>query len=128
MAENQDKEQLEAYAFELYAQRNRSRRTNESVAVDCFRDAEAFMSVAKKARAGRLPKRDDDSPLDFVRAPNLPRTHPVNLTSRAHGDLKKVQEVNEWLLQNPEAKEYSPLGWGQDEVTKARLIFPVYAN
>src|SRR6201986_4617437 len=117
---------LTVVALELFKGRSSHSGINpRQLAVECFRDAAAFKHVADEIQADGLgPAEQDVNPLDVAFAPNLKKTHPINLMSRAWGDLKKVQTVLADLDANPATEFYEPFSWSKAEVTQARALFP----
>jgi hypothetical protein len=117
---------LASVALELFKGRSLHHGvTPRQLAIDCFRDAAEFLAAAEDALAGKIDWfADDTNPLDSAFAPNLKRTHPINLMSRAWGDLKKVQATLAELDANPAAESYDSYGWGKPEVNQARALFP----
>lgn len=57
--------------------------SSHQLAMTCFRDAKIFLEAAELVDAGKLDFLEEDTnPLDVAFAPNLKRTHPINLMSR----------------------------------------------
>lgn len=121
-----EKLSLGAVALELFKTRSMQLGTTpQQLAIHCFRDAKAFLTIVEQLAAGELDLNvEDTNPLDAAYAPNLKRTHPINLMSRAWGDIKKVQAALADLDANPAAETYEPYGWGKPEVNQARALFP----
>jgi hypothetical protein len=117
-------------ALELFKERSsQSGISPKQLAIDCFRDAAAFTQVAEDVLTGDIDLLDVNAdPLDEAFAPNLKRTHPINLMSRAWGDLNKVQAVLAELDANPALEVYEPYEWGKPEVNQARALFPAVIN
>lgn len=117
-------------ALELFKTRSMSPGINpEQLAIDCFRSAKSFLAVSELVQSGEIAAIDNDTnPLDVACAPNLKKTHPVNLMSRAWGDVKKVESVLAELEADPSAESYEPFGWGRPEVNQARALFPAVVN
>ena len=112
-------------ALELFKARSVQPGGNpRQLAIACFRDAAIFLAAADEVQSGRANLFTDESPLDVAFAPNLKRTHPINLMSRAWGDLKKVQQALADLEANPGTDFYEPYSWGKPEVNQARALFP----
>lgn len=142
-------EELDAMAFEIFSRRAvNGRRAGEREAIEAYRQAALFMSVRDKHRKGGL-KEKEDSPLSPACAPNLPKTHPINLVAKQHtdrrgvktaGDLTKVREIHSWLSthlkpdtdQDEFLAEFSAafpnLNWDMPTVNVARAIFPDYVK
>lgn len=132
-----DSTALREAAWELFVQRSPSGMRGpqaESLARQCFIDATAFANVAALAAKGdTFAAEPTKGGLDFAFAPNLKKTHPLNMVSAKHGNVSRVKEVLDYLQQNPTANEISAipgvsddLGWGRPEVNTARAIFPKY--
>ena len=119
-----------AVALELFKERSSQAGISpKQLAIDCFRDATAFTTVAEDVMTGEIdPVAEDANPLDIAFAPNLKRTHPINLISRAWGDLTKVQAALAELDANPAVEFYEPYGWGKPEVNQARVLFPTVVS
>lgn len=137
-ADKSDAAETKRVALQLFAHRSRG-VASEQVAVQCFKDAKAFLAVAAQADAGELDKVAPAGPqLSDVSAPNLDKKHPINLASKALGNLARVQKIGQWLKANP-TPERDPeelagrinqefdLNWGLPEIDTARVIFPAYA-
>jgi len=124
---------LESVALVLFAERSRhSGGANvKRIATMCFRDAETFLEVSRGYRPGMAKSAVSDKRADCF-APNLLKTHPHNLVSRQHGDLKRAQRVYEWLKANPLAKTYESddglILWKEPEVRLARQLLPEYCE
>lgn len=125
-----DKMSLPIVALELFKGRSSHQGiAPRQLAIGCFRDAAAFLAAAEDVQAGNVDWfAEDTNPLDSAFAPNLKRTHPINLMSRAWGDLKKVQSVLADLEANPAAEFYELYSWGKPEVNQARALFPAIVN
>lgn len=119
-----------AVALQLFKERStQSGISPKQLAIECFRDATAFTQVAEDIATGDVDlNSEDDNPLDVAYAPNLKRTHPVNLMSRTWGDLEKVREVINDLDANPAVESYELYEWGKPEVNQARYLFPAVIN
>lgn len=155
MAQQDQQSELEALAFEIYSKRvaiGPTKRSGEEEAVDAYRKADAFLSVRKKIRAGELkPKPSESSQLANCCAPNLPRSHPLNLVAQTYtdrkvggaqsqGDINKVRRIYAWLEKNPEQpnnpdaivprlnREFPDLSWTAHEIATAREVFPAYCS
>lgn len=117
-------------ALELFKGRSvQSGISSHQLAMNCFRDANIFLNAAAQVQAGNLDFLEaETNPLDVAFAPNLKRTHPINLMSRAWGDLAAVQKAFNDLDANPKAESYEPHGWGKPEVNQARVLFPAVLN
>lgn len=116
-------------AFELFTARRaaNSRTMPEFIAVESFRDAEAFVSVsARRANGESVEKMGKQSPLDDCSAPNLKKTHPLNMVSQRFGnpDLKQVRTIAAVLKADPTLDTYGDLEWSAAEVSVARQVFP----
>jgi hypothetical protein len=125
-------------ALQLFAHRSRG-VASDTIARQCFRDADAFLKVAAEVESGTLEVKPETGPqLSDVSAPNLDKKHPINLASKAMGNLARVQKIGQWLKTNP-TPERDPeelagrinaefdLAWGLPEIDTARAIFPAYA-
>lgn len=125
-----EKMNLASVALELFKGRSLHHGvTPRQLAIGCFRDAAAFLAAADEALAGKIDwSAEDTNPLDSAFAPNLKKTHPINLMSRAWGDLKKVRATLAELDANPAAESYDPFSWGKPEVNQARALFPAVVN
>lgn len=125
-----EKMNLASVALELFKGRSLQHGvTPKQLAIGCFRDAAAFLAAAEEALSGKIDWfAEDTNPLDSAFAPNLKRTHPINLMSRAWSDLKKVQAALGELDANPAAESYDLYGWGKPEVNQARALFPAIIN
>jgi hypothetical protein len=125
-----DTAKLIAVALDIFKGRSSQPRVSpRQLAIECFRDATAFNEVAEEVQTGGIGTvAEDTNPLDMAFAPNLKRTHPINLMSRAWGDLNKVQAVMAELDANPAAEFYEPFGWGKPEVNQARALFPAVVS
>ena len=121
---------LSDVALDLFKVRSTQSGVNtHQLAITCFRDAKIFLDAAQQVHSGHLEIEDDDAnPLDIAFAPNLKRTHPINLMSRAWGDLQAVQKALVYLDANPKADFYEPHNWGKPEVNQARALFPAVVD
>lgn len=122
--------ELRDYAAELFAQRTRNGVRGvlaERVAMDCFRDARAFLAVAAKVESNQLDT-SPPKPALFCDAcaPNLRKTHPHNLVSQQVGDINRVREIFDQLEKNPLLEAIPELDWKKPEVNLARTLFPHY--
>ena len=117
-------------ALELFKGRSPQSGVNpRQLAIDCFRDATVFISAAQELRSGKKDLFEEETnPLDLAYAPNLKRTHPINLMSRAWGNLQKVQAALADLDAHPSAEFYEPYGWGKPEINQARALFPAVVS
>ena len=101
----------------------------QQIALECFRYAKAFIVAMEQVLSNGLPTTDEDSsPLNGAFAPNLKKTHPVNLMSRTWGDIKQVEAVMSHLDADPTTEFYEPYGWGKPEINQARALFPAVIN
>lgn len=116
--------QLQEIALTFAAERSTQHGLTRGMAISCFRDAKTFMEVANEALSGKLDSKEGLTALDAAFAPNLKRSHPINLMSSEWGDLEKVKKVLDDLNQNVAADRYEPLEWGKQEVNQARALFP----
>ena len=116
-------------ALQLFAERSARApgRAVEQVAIQCFRDAEAFAKVQADYAANGLGADPAESPLADCFAPNLKRTHPHNLVSREWGDLNRVRQIGKLLTEKPNLETYEELDWDVPTTRLARTIFPHYA-
>lgn len=121
-----DSSQLTSVALELFKERSSHAGISpEQLAIDCYRDATAFLATTADVLSGKIDLQfEDANPLDEAFAPNLKRTHPINLMSQAWGDLEKVRTVISVLDANPAAESYETYSWGKPEVGQARALFP----
>ena len=128
MSTNKTKIELEIsdVALELFKVRAaHSGVGTRQLAMGCFRDAAAFINIAKEVNSSDVDLlAEETNPLDPAFAPNLNKTHPINLMSRSWGDLKKVQNALSDLNANPAAESYEPYGWTKSEIRQARALFP----
>ncbi|WP_397570653.1 hypothetical protein [Schlesneria sp. T3-172] len=116
--------QLQEVALAFASERSTQHGLSRGMAVACFRDARLFLDVAKDALSGKLDANEWVTALDAAFAPNLKRTHPINLMSHALGSLKDVKRVHEALNANVAAESYDEYEWGKQEVALARHMFP----
>lgn len=123
---NHDPLNLTSVALELFKSRSIHQGSSpQQLAIGCFRDAKAFLAAADNVLSGEIDLSDEDTnPLDPAFAPNLKKTHPINLMSRIWGDLNKVRNVLAELDANPATDTYEPYSWGKPEVNQARALFP----
>jgi len=121
---------LTSVALELFKSRSIHQGASpRQLAIGCFRDATAFLAAADDVLSGEIDLSDEDTnPLDPAFAPNLKKTHPINLMSRVWGDLNKVRDVLDELEASPAADSYEPLSWGKPEVNQARALFPAVVH
>lgn len=143
---------LDALAFQLFSDRAAaSGRGGEPEALDSYRKAENFIAVRRRVRAGELKSQAPTGPqLADCCAPNLPRTHPLNLVAAQYtdrrtgmtvaGDLAKVNRIKVWLDRNPTpekdaeelpgrlAKEFPDLNWDLPTLNVARAVFPAHCG
>ncbi len=134
--------ELDTMAFEIFSKRvaaSPAKRGGEREAMDAYRCAEAFLAARDKVRSGELREKPVDLLAD-CHAPNLKRTHPHNLVSKAQGNLERVNRIRKWLDSNPTPadepdqllarlnREFPDLGWDLPTVNVARAIFPQYAK
>lgn len=132
IANTPDPAQLEQLAFRLFADRSGRivNRSAEVLAVQCFADAEKFLGIAAKIRAGEpLTKKPTGPQLSDCSAPNLKPTHPLNMVSQRFGDpsLMQVRKLHARIEKDPTLEAIPELDWGKAEVNTARAIFPAYA-
>jgi len=79
--------------------------------------------------------------LQDCRAPNLPKTHPVNMISVAHGDIAKVRKIYNRLQtywpkgdlsavedQNKPIFEEEGVSWTRGDVSTAFSLFGQFAE
>ena len=134
--------ELDRLAFEIFAAGLAARpihRGAEQEAIASYRAAESFLAVRQRVRAGELKTVAPTGPqLADVSAPNLSRTHPLNLVSREFGSLSRVQTIGTWLANNPTPekepeqlltrlnRQFPDLSWTLPMVNTAREIFPDY--
>lgn len=125
---------LERRAFDLFAARRSqfgSRGNAEQVALECYRDAEAFVGVMDKIKAGELTTvAPQGVQPDFCCAPNLKPTHPVNMVSAKFWNPQEINRIAK-ILKEDHAKEIKALPeyeWNEPEVNQARAIFPAFAT
>jgi hypothetical protein len=119
-----------AVALELFKERSSQGGISpRQLAIECFRDATIFTDVAEDvATSGIDLITEDSNPLDVAFAPNLKKTHPINLMSRTWGDVNRVEQALADLDANPGAEQYEPYGWGKPEVNQARALFPAVVD
>ena len=124
--------QIEDKAFHLFAARTAmgyAKRGVDQLALNCFRDAEAFLNVAKKIRTGEATvKAPVGKQLATASAPNLKPTHPLNMVSQRFGDINRVKKIYDQLLASPSMEKLEEFDWGKQEVETARLVFPTYCE
>jgi hypothetical protein len=138
--------ELDSLAFEIYkAGVASSNRPGEAWAIESYRKAEMFLAVRSKIQNGTVKAAIPEGPqLAEVCAPNLPKTHPINLVSQRFGDLKKVNRIQAYLANNKASpnSEDSELEllervrrefvecekWGKEELSTARVVFPAYTK
>lgn len=140
-------DELDDLAFRIYAERlaaHPSRRSGEAEAIDSYRQAEVFLGVRRRIKAGELKPAPAGaaSLLADCWAPNLPRTHPYNLVSQQQGDLTKVSRIKRFLDANP-TPENDPaplivkinrdfadlnLNWDLPTINLARAILPAHCQ
>ncbi len=117
-------------ALELFKGRSLQSGVNpRQLAMSCFQDATVFIAAAQDFQSGKKELfAEQTNPLDLACAPNLKRTHPINLMSRAWGNLQKVQAALADLDAHPNAEFYEPYGWGKPEINQARALFPAVVS
>lgn len=124
--------QIEEKAFHLFAARTAvgfAKRGVEQIAMNCFRDAESFLTVAKNIRSGELSVKPlVGKQLATVSAPNLKPTHPLNMVSQRFGNINRVKKIYEQLMAEPTLEKIEEFDWGKPEIETARLIFPTYCE
>ena len=110
-------------AMEFMKHRNSNGGAHQ-LAIRCFRDATAFLEIAAKFASGELSvKAIENNPLDEAHAPNLKKTHPINLVSQRFGDIQKVAKIFE-MVKSPDVVSLEEYNWGLQECNQARAIFP----
>lgn len=115
---------LENVAFELFKSMHMFPGSPEQHAIRCYRNAAAFISMSEKIQLGEVnPTAISNEVLADAYAPNLKKTHPINLMSKEWGSVKKVKEAFA-EIKNPEVKEYELYGWKESEINTARRLFP----
>ena len=135
--------ELDELAFDIYSRRVAGYPVHlavESEAINAYRKAEAFLRVKKQIKASGLKAIvPDEQPGADCRAPNLRRTHPLNLISRVDGDLPRAAKIKAWLDRNP-TPERDPeevvsrlnrdlgLDWDLACVNRAREVLPAYCS
>lgn len=121
---------LPSIALELFKVRSMQHGVGpKQLAIDCFRDAKAFLDVCFEVEMEAINLASADAnPLDAACAPNLKNTHPINLMSRQMGDIASVQKAFADLEANPAADSYKAYDWGRAEVNQARALFPAVIN
>jgi hypothetical protein len=94
------------------------------LAIRCYRAAQEFCDAEDEILNGTVSiSVIDNNPMDDAFAPNLKKTHPVNLISKKWGDLKKAMEA--WQhVKNLSVNAYEPYGWEMPECNTARALFP----
>lgn len=136
--------ELDDLAFKIYAERvaaHPTRRSGETEAIDSYRQAEAFIAVRRRVKAGELKTTPVTGPqLADCWCPNIPRTHPYNLVSQQQGDLSKVNRIKRFLDVNPTPendpaplvakvnREFGDLNWDLPTINLARTIFPSFTS
>ena len=123
---------IEQRAFELFTARRAQlglRGAAEQIAAECYRDAEAFFSVADRVRAGEAPAAKPAGPqLADCCAPNLKPTHPVNMVSQRFGTLERIQEIHTRLQADEKIDSLPEYEWGLSEIHTARTLFPAFVS
>ena len=125
-----EKLSLPLIALELFKGRSLQPGVNpHQLAINCFRDATVFLAATNEVQSGNADLfTEEANALDLAYAPNLKRTHPINLMSRAWGNLQKVQAALADLDAHPSAEFYEPYGWGKPEINQARALFPAVVS
>jgi len=131
--DNRSSDTLSEMAFQLFSDRSSRgvRVATEALAITCFRDAAAFMDVAKRVRSGEPLTAEPEGPqLSDASAPNLKPKHPLNMVSKRFGDpkLTEVRAIHNRLLKDPTLETLSEYDWGKAEVSTAREVFPAYVG
>lgn len=114
----------------------------ERLAIACYKKATAFLAVRDKIRSGEInvepTKEAKGVQLSTCSAPNLKKSHPLNLVSQRFGNLDRVNRIKLWLDKNPTPerdpsdlvprlqREFPDLEWGVAEINVAREVFPHY--
>ena len=123
---------LERRAFELFIARRAQlglRGDAEQIAAECYHDAEAFLKVFHRVRAGEDPTARPAVPqLSDCCAPNLKPTHPVNMVSQRFGTLEQVQRIHTRLQADQELTALPEFEWGAAEIHTARALFPAFVS
>lgn len=142
MAKADISEELDEFAFRLYAERVAkapAQANGEALTCWAYRKAHEFLSVREKVKAG------DKSPMAVSRlaeasAPNLKKTHPLNLVSQRFADenggearvLARIKDILDWLRDHPRSDEnpvaYEQLDWDVPATNTARAILPHYVG
>jgi hypothetical protein len=138
-------------AFQIFSKRATStRRTGEREALAAYAQADAFLSAREKIKTGKVKQIEEVQTMADCSAPNLPRTHPLNLIAQTYtdrrtgkqypGDLAKVKQIKAWLDKtltpnvNPEelaerlAADFPELRWDLPTINVARAVLPHYAT
>lgn len=137
-----DNPELDQLAFDIFSKRiaaQPSRQASERDVIGSYREAEMFLAVREKVRAGEVkPKAPEGPQLCDCSAPNMRKTHPHNLVSQRFGNLDRVSRIKQWFDQNQMAEndsdelvtkinhDFPDLGWDLPAVNTARAIFPDY--
>lgn len=116
-------DELKAVALELFKVRRNGGVSAAQVALSCFRDAQSFLDVADQIEMGDLELGADKNPLDDGYAPNLSKTHPINLMSKEWGDIQKVRDALK-IVESPTVNSLDQYHWGKNECNLARTLFP----
>ena len=149
----QPNKELDDLAFQLYSQRVSAHplhRGGEKEVREAYVKAQTFLDVRARVHAGELATKEPTGPqLADCCAPNLPKTHPINLVAAAHtdrkgtahaGDLSRVAKINKFLNENPTpekepdelvdkfARTFPDLGWDLAQIATARQTFPAYCK
>ena len=123
---------IEQRAFQLFSARRAQlglRGLAEQIAAECYRDAEAFLTVAERVRAGEAPAAKPTGPqLADCCAPNLKATHPINMVSQRFGKLDRVQEIHDRLQTDEKLDSLPEYDWGLSEIHTARTLFPAFVS
>lgn len=117
--------ELQALALDLFRTGRNAMGSPKQIAIKCFRDAAAFRDVMRQIMSNEIDVFfEDNNPLDQAHAPNLKKTHPLNLMSQAWGSIEKVRNTLAALEAAPTDTIYDLYGWGAQEVSIARFHFP----
>lgn len=132
--------ELDELAFRLYAERIAklpAQASGDASSAWAYRKAQEFIAVREKVRSGDKAV-TAESILADVCAPNLKKTHPLNLVSQRFKDdnggetkvLNRIKETIDWLRDHPRSDEnpiaYEKLDWDVPTTNLARTVLPNY--
>lgn len=142
MAKADISEELDELAFRLYAERiskSTAQVNGEQLTGWAYRKAQEFISARDKIKAGDKAL-TRESKLADASAPNLKKTHPLNLVSQRFAEenggedrvLNRIKDALGWLRDHPRSDEnpiaYEGMDWDVPTTNLARTILPIYAG